>query len=1135
MTVTINHVKWGSRVQFVVMMISAILIVLLSLSTSAAPASSEKDDNAIQSYHTFLREQAQETPERFIAALKNYVRDHPAVERACLQLYEHLLYHSGIDAAQSFFVNLLIDPVHRRNAGWMLARLYAVRDNSNAAFDYYLKSLQSGPPSFFLIDDFLDFDHRHGDRFHALDQLESSGLTAAQLHLARALYCRRKLDFKKALNSLNQIPPADENYPFARNLSGICSFYLLNDQTALAYWLEGLNLVRKNGDLQYEIHYLTNLGLVKARANNFDEAKAYHEKSTLLAGSLHDLGRTAFANANLGDLLMQQKNPREALARYKQAFDLSIRICNYNYAAVHVNGMALASRQLGDYNLALESILKAEKYAQLAANKSILIEILLFKGLVYNHMNLKQLARFEYEKAAELADTTPFEQIRQKTQGRLVDFWFDQGEYKKARNLYQKLLAGKVDENQKIYWQWTVAKSHFQEREYDLAEQVYKAAYENAERRIKDPYAEYVAASVRKGIGDIRYESGRFDDALEIYQEELIHRVAQRNQDVKFDQAFAIGQAYDRLGEREKAIAYYSSAATVSESKRGDLKIEDFRIGYFSKRSQVYDVLARCYFEKYESSRNHDDLEKLFRSTELSRARATKDALLRQPISATGEPEFAEYQKACAKLAEIQKHLRAKPELEDSLHIQHEIARFNVITKRLSVQKHQSGTHDSIPPRRDFADILEALKRRNLSLLLYRISNDAAFVMATNDDQIEVVRLNIKLDSLRLAIDRLLSPFHEVDEQSAPKVAFRAGLAHQLYQSLMAPVEQKIKLKPRLLIVPDLALMGLPFEMLLEQAPNAAEYTPKDAPDYAGHFLLHRYAISYSPSTWLLTQPAETGPSNPRLLVLANPFRFEAEPSQLYTMLTMRAGWRFNFLWFAEEEADQIKKKHANTRIYKQHEANEARLRQESAACQILHFATHAFVDTVFDAFSGLVLAAGEDSTDDGMLMGYEIADLNLPCDLITLSACETGRGKLVAGEGVLGLPRLFFSDGAKSVLMTLWKVDDKFASELMPGFYDGLLNKKRSKTDALAEAKRVRLGGKFMEHGIYYQHPFYWASFVLYGEPGVSRRGFLLRPVGFVMVIIMLLILALTVASRWRNKEKRFKKILNIWTLLEF
>jgi len=716
------------RVQFVVMMICAIVIALLGLLTSRAPAS-EKDDNALQSYHTFLRAQAQETPGRFIGALKNYIRDHPAVERAYLQLYEHLLYHTGIDAAQSFFASLLNDPKYSRNANWMLARLYALRDSSNAAFDYYLKSLQNGPPSFFLIDEFLDFDNRHGDRFQALDKLEMSGLTVAQLHFARAIYYRRKLDFKKALSLFGQIPPEDENYQFALNLAGLCSYHLLDYRTALAYWLEGLNLVRKNGDFQYEIHYLTNLALAETRIDNFDKAQEYHEKALSRAYSLRDFGRTAFANANLGDLLWSQKGPREAFARYKQAFDISIRIRNNNYVAVHVNGMALASLQFGDFNLALESILKAEKYAQLAANKSIAIEVLLLKGSLYNQMNLKRLAKFEYEKAAKLADSTPFEQISQTARGRLVDFWFDQNEYGKARAFYRMLLAGNVNENEKIYWQGMIAKSYFREREFVLAEQAHQVAYESAKRRIKDPDVEAAAAGFRKEMGDIRCALGRFEEALEIYQEDLIDSVAQRNQDVKFDQAFAIGRVYDRLGDREKALAYYSSAAMVSESKRGDLEIEDFRIGYFSERSKIYNMLARCYLEKYEISKHQADLENLFRATELSHARASKDVLLRRPIIVQGKPEFTEYQKACAKLAEIQKHLRAKPELEDSLHLQHEIARFDVIAKRLSVQKNQSGTHDTSVVA--LSDILEILKRRNLSLLLYRISNDAAFVIAT--------------------------------------------------------------------------------------------------------------------------------------------------------------------------------------------------------------------------------------------------------------------------------------------------------------------------------------------------------------------------------------------------------------------
>lgn len=139
------------------------------------------------------------------------------------------------------------------------------------------------------------------------------------------------------------------------------------------------------------------------------------------------------------------------------------------------------------------------------------------------------------------------------------------------------------------------------------------------------------------------------------------------------------------------------------------------------------------------------------------------------------------------------------------------------------------------------------------------------------------------------------------------------------------------------------------------------------------------------------------------------------------------------------------------------------------------------------------------------MLMGYEISDLNLNCDLITLSACETGRGKLMVGEGILGLPRLFLSAGAKSVMMTLWKVDDLFASQLIPEFYHEYLNNNLPKVHALAQAKRKMLNKPSPVNGIYYQHPLFWASFTLFGDPGPGH----VYLVNFKIILLLTLITA--------------------------
>jgi len=238
-------------------------------------------------------------------------------------------------------------------------------------------------------------------------------------------------------------------------------------------------------------------------------------------------------------------------------------------------------------------------------------------------------------------------------------------------------------------------------------------------------------------------------------------------------------------------------------------------------------------------------------------------------------------------------------------------------------------------------------------------------------------------------------------------------------------------------------------------------------------------------------------------------------------------GWRFDSLPYSEVEAQQIAKNCPSTKVFTREKANKAIFIREAPRQDIVHIATHAFVDTTFDAFSGLVLAAGDDSTDDGMLMGYEIADMSLPCDLITLSACESGRGKLVAGEGILGLPRLFLGAGAKTVLMTLWKVDDKFASELMPDFYAYLLDQKHSKATALNCAKLSVLSKTQSENGIYYQHPFFWASFILYGDPGANPSS---SPsfAGSITTLLMALMIGLYLRTVRQNNRKLKPDLVN-------
>ncbi len=186
----------------------------------------------------------------------------------------------------------------------------------------------------------------------------------------------------------------------------------------------------------------------------------------------------------------------------------------------------------------------------------------------------------------------------------------------------------------------------------------------------------------------------------------------------------------------------------------------------------------------------------------------------------------------------------------------------------------------------------------------------------------------------------------------------------------------------------------------------------------------------------------------------------------------------------------------------------------------MLHFATHAFTDPVFAAFSGLVLAVSDDSTDDGLLMSYELSDKNLNnLELVVLSGCETGRGQVVKGEGLLGLPRIFLSAGAKRVVMTLWKIDDLYSSKLMTKFYDNFLNEGFSKADALQEAKLSLMTEKNEKDNLYIQHPFFWAALSIYDNPEIYQSGML--PLWIKIIIITFLaFLALVILIKLSKKS---------------
>jgi CHAT domain-containing protein len=146
---------------------------------------------------------------------------------------------------------------------------------------------------------------------------------------------------------------------------------------------------------------------------------------------------------------------------------------------------------------------------------------------------------------------------------------------------------------------------------------------------------------------------------------------------------------------------------------------------------------------------------------------------------------------------------------------------------------------------------------------------------------------------------------------------------------------------------------------------------------------------------------------------------------------------------------------------------------------KIIHFSTHGLLDSRHPELSGLVLSLVDEAgqPQEGFLRLHEIYNLRLNADLVVLSACQTGLGKEVRGEGLIGLTRGFMYAGAPRVVASLWEVDDAATAELMKGFYRGVLQEK------LAPAAALRAAQVEMLRKRHWQSPYYWGAFVLQGE----------------------------------------------------
>jgi CHAT domain-containing protein/Tfp pilus assembly protein PilF len=198
--------------------------------------------------------------------------------------------------------------------------------------------------------------------------------------------------------------------------------------------------------------------------------------------------------------------------------------------------------------------------------------------------------------------------------------------------------------------------------------------------------------------------------------------------------------------------------------------------------------------------------------------------------------------------------------------------------------------------------------------------------------------------------------------------------------------------------------------------------------------------------------------------------------------------------------------------------ATEEAFKNRAPEAGIIHLATHAIVDDRNPLYSKLVFANDESSREDGFLNTYELYNIRLNADLVVLSACNTGYGKLVRGEGIMSLARGFMYAGCPSIVMSLWPVDDLSTKRLMDHFYQGLASGLR-KDEALRRAKIEYIN----EADNVKSNPFYWAGFVSIGSPDSVN---LPSKINYTLWIIAFVVLVIATTLVYQKKKLNWQKI---------
>jgi len=595
-----------------------------------------------------------------------------------------------------------------------------------------------------------------------------------------------------------------------------------------------------------------------------------------------------------------------------------------------------------------------------------------------------------------------------------------------------------------------------------------------ARKAYTDALLVYQALGVKPGVaettlalGDLELQVGRLDAALERFQDALAQYETLGDRHYTAAAHRSIGAALLRRGDLEGATARAERAISIAREV-GDVEAEwrgmalagtvlrksrklgearqqlqgaadlietqrDRVAGSDQERQLYFESAAEPYYDLIELAAAAGERQEALLFAERTRARTLLDILARGPRKAneslTAE-ESKQYQTLLARLAKLN---AGGPGVES----QRRDVRKQIDAFTARVQASRPGVQmpgGSVPGLTREA-LARLTPQADGCVLVYSTGQQATWLFVLERSGVSAYPLALAGERLTAAVERFRSAL------AARDPAFRTQ-AEELHRVLLGPATRHLAGKKSLRVLPDGALWDLPFQALV---------TP------SGKFVVEEIPVQYAPSLAVLVELQKARPGKPAmkpLLALGGQVSVE----------TPRALQELPELY------------HGGSVVT---EATEAAFRQLAPSHRVLHVTAHGVLNAANPMYSQLQLRGAErprSVDEDGVLEAWEILRMPLGADLAVLSACESGRGRIARGEGVIGLSWAFFVAGVPTVVVSQWKVAEIPTTGLMR-----TLHREYARGRPAAEA--LRLAAMGLMQNAQYRHPFYWAGFIAVGR----------------------------------------------------